>query len=443
MPVLINKGQTINGISVPAGFAIFGLDKDTEDKLKQGGGGQTVNLAVLGDADAAAVKGMVSKAGISGAKPRVKVRALDSGAKITATFPVAPASVSVTNAAGTVTYPAAWDGASTVTVSGLANGTAYGLRVVAAYASGSVASEVASVTPAAAIAGINPTFWLAARLMTGFSNGSSVTTATDQSGNGWALRGGSNAIARFYGQAAADPTYVTGAVNGQPAIAFSGAAGTSAQYLWTNLRPLDLSAQCTIFIVGKAAAQNASSKYKQFFLDTTPAQAQTSNEWLNVTAAYSETAAIRGGSAGNALNCINAWNDQNSGAVPPAVAIVPGAWFIGSITLPGTVYVNGAQYPISLANSVGTNILRAHAQRRVNANGNFSWVDGAQHDLLNVAANFGGSFTVGTTAQGAGANNLSGQIAELLIFDRALSQAERWAVEAALSTIYGVSVVQQ
>ena len=140
---------------------------------------------------------------------------------------------------------------------------------------------------------------------------------------------------------------------------------------------------------------------------------------------------------------MNAWNDQNSGAIPPAVALVPGAWFIGSITLPGTVYVNGAQYVVGLANSVGTNILRAHAQRRVNANGNFAWGDGAQHDLLNVAANFGGSFTIGSTAQGSTSNNLSGQIAELLIFDRALSQTERWGVEAVLSTIYGISVVQQ
>lgn len=66
MPVLLNKGQTINGIAVPNGFVVFGLDKNTEDKLTQGGAGSAVNLAVLGDTDAAAVKGMVSGDGVPG-----------------------------------------------------------------------------------------------------------------------------------------------------------------------------------------------------------------------------------------------------------------------------------------------------------------------------------------------------------------------------------------
>lgn len=65
MPVLINKAQTINGVTVPAGFAIFGLDVDTEAKLKAGGAGTTVNLAVLGDTDATAVKGLVSGAWVA------------------------------------------------------------------------------------------------------------------------------------------------------------------------------------------------------------------------------------------------------------------------------------------------------------------------------------------------------------------------------------------
>lgn len=64
MPVLLNKGQTINGITVPNGFVVFGLDKDTEGKLTQGGAASPVNLAVLGDTDAAAVKGMVLGGGI-------------------------------------------------------------------------------------------------------------------------------------------------------------------------------------------------------------------------------------------------------------------------------------------------------------------------------------------------------------------------------------------
>jgi len=64
MPVLLNKGQTINGIQVPNGFVVFGLDKNTEDKLTQGGAGSPVNLAVLGNTDAAAVKALVSKDGI-------------------------------------------------------------------------------------------------------------------------------------------------------------------------------------------------------------------------------------------------------------------------------------------------------------------------------------------------------------------------------------------
>lgn len=376
------------------------------------------------------------------AKPVVtKIRAVDGGARITVSLAATPQSVTVTSANGATTYQSSLSG-NLITVGGLVNGTAYTFKVTATFQGGSATSETtASVTPRAGIAGLNPDFWLEARLTT-FANGNSITNTTDSSGNGWLVKGGSQTLAKAYNQSAADPTFSTNQINTQPVFAFSGAAAGSAQYLWTSLRPDDIGAQCTIFVVGKVtSAQNASTKFVQYLIDTTPANAQTTSDWLHVTTAYSETESGRGvGSTGTAINVVNNANDKSSGAIPPFKAATVNTAFLASITMPGTVYFNGAAYAVALASSVGTGILATAGQRRVIPSGNYQWSDGRLP--VTDAANYGGTFVIGTAFQSSLVNNLQGQIAAVLIFSGVLTQTQRWAVEAALAATYGLTVTQ-
>jgi hypothetical protein len=107
--------------------------------------------------------------------------------------------------------------------------------------------------------------------------------------------------------------------------------------------------------------------------------------------------------------------DNNGGAT--SLDIIPGALtasttYIISLTRPGNFYINGAKK---------TQRLRAEPTQP------------AQNYVLGCRQNATGTYT----------NFASMVCGRVIAFNRVLTQAERWAVEAYLGTTFGVSMVQQ
>jgi len=293
-----------------------------------------------------------------------------------------PTSYTVTASPGGATATVS---ASPATITGLTNGTPYTFSVVASNAVGPGAAAVsAAVTPSAAPTGLSAitgllAWWKASTLA--LADGASVTTWSDISGNGYsAAQSGVNR-----------PTYKASWTNGKPAVELNG--GSTAQFLQSTLAAL--STASTVFIVFDFSSSTNTPGYKDQRLFSSQ-RAATSDPGLNIDLFAS---------SGNAIRVLN-----SGGVATSSAALAANTPCILSLTtLAGSVFKSGVKVSSPPVNGLTLN---------------------------------GATFTIGNTVSGSG-KQLAGRIAEILFYDRLLTDAERHDVEAYLSAEYAISVVQQ
>ena len=156
----------------------------------------------------------------------------------------------VTASPGGATATVAWP-AATAAVTGLTNGTAYTFTVKANNAVGSSVASAAtgSVTPSAdpgALSIQGCAAWWKADALTGYSDGQSVATVPDSSGNGF------NATQPVSPYTQSAPTYKASWTNSKPALTFNG----SNMSLITTLTQAAIGSKCTIFVACDVTAFN-------------------------------------------------------------------------------------------------------------------------------------------------------------------------------------------
>lgn len=290
-------------------------------------------------------------------------------------------------------------------VTGLQNGATYTASLQSVNMAQNVSAAVsASGTPAAGPSGLSSiaglVSWLAADRLAGPpSNGASVATWTDSSPNA------NSAITpvplRPSGSfAPTAPTFLTTWTNGKAAIAFSGSGqGLGLNFDFTTAK---YGSEATIFWAGECTSSTNAGAQRN--------QAIITNCGFVANPTYDDS---RGflldtfgpGSPANYWRALVGYNTVNGAFAlnTPTIlsAVVPS---FGSL---GALYVNGAV------------------------------VAGAQIPPIPINRN---RWAIGTSPNGS--TNFTGRMGEILFFARALSQSERWAVEAYLAAKYAITVSQ-
>lgn len=361
----------------------------------------------LTPAEVSSTRALVSADGKAAAPLGVRAFAQDSAIRVTwdkqppAYADSYTVSVSPGGASATVVGTAA-------IVSGLTNGVSYTVSVTAV--KGATVSRTVSagtVTPTAGPAGLSAVpgliAWLAADKIAGPpANGASVSSWPDSSGNGF---GAASSVAlrptgtQTFGTS---PTFVASWSGGRPALNFSGGC-MGFPFDFTTAGPIG--AEATIFVACECSASlNAASSAQQEVLS-------------NYSYVASPTADDQRGfildtkGPGSPVNNWRAVGGHGPAALGPWAAATP---TILSVTCPpagqtGALYVSGA----IVAGSPVMSLARTKVR-----------------------------WGLGGSPAGGGASLFGGRIAEVLIYNRALTQPERWAVEAYLSAKYGITVTQ-
>lgn len=285
------------------------------------------------------------------------------------------------------TVPAGESGA---TVSGLTNGVTHVFTVTAKNQTGygPESNQSNSVTPKAApVAGLPPSaLWLDASQLA-LSNGANVTVWADQSGSGRDAVNSGAGLATY-----AAPTFVTSWANSKPAVQFSG----NNQALTIQRLVGALKSKSTVFIVLDCSSlTNSGSQTNQQII---------SNQRYVASPKWDDQTGLAISTAGGAFSV-----DCAGGLRSSSAAITLNTPTLLSANLPGNYFVNGTKRANSVSGLIPTN-----------AN-NFA---------------LGASPNSGTLA-------FTGRIAEVIIYPVALTQSQRWAVESALATKYGLTVAQQ
>ena len=260
--------------------------------------------------------------------------------------------------------------------SGLPNNRTYSYVVSPVNAQGEgINSSQVSATPSTLI------LWLKAESLSGTTNGAPVSSWPDLTGNGY------DAIQTLNSN---QPTYVTNAMNGLPALRFN---STNASHLWIY-RPVQ--DDFTIILVCRSAQGIGTSL----------------NFW--------EGAGLISGEQNGAVNdfgiSLNANGQFLAGAGNPDTSIRS-----------GTGFTNGQPHVVSFKRTRSTGFLTLY-------------VDGAQ-----VAAANGGTASLTAPnvlvlgAQGTLNNYFSGDIGELQIYGSALADADRQALERSLKCKYALT----
>ncbi len=238
-------------------------------------------------------------------------------------------------------------------------------------------SAEASASPAGVAA------WFRADAITGLASGAAVSTWNDVSGNG------DDAIQTVN---ANQPVYVTNAINGQPVVRFNGA---SHNCLWLNRPVQDNFTMILVFQSSQSNQGNGTAFYNGAALINGD-QPRTANDF---GAALNSNGQVMAGT-GNPDTSINSGNGFN----------------------------NGQPHLVTFTRTEGTGAL-------------VLYVDGNQ-----VASGTGGTNSLtapGTLVLGeAGADNtgyLTGDIAEVQIYNTVLSLSDRLSQEKALKCKYGLS----
>ena len=232
--------------------------------------------------------------------------------------------------------------------------------------------------------------WLKADAITGFSGGQALTTWPDSSGKGRNQVGG-----------AAQPRYQTGLVNGLPAVRFTGSSSqfsTGAAFSFQNLTyflVVDVNNQTTDFV-------GVSSFY--------PSGANNDHDNANGLT-FSTTAA-------DGFMHVLRMGGLGSSTASPLTALVPLGSDIQIIVL-----------TMKLGPSVGTGAV----YRNGTGSGTSSYQDTGIVAPLGLVL---GARWITGAASTFGTND----IAEVIAYDRALSEAERQGVECHLSQKYAISI---
>lgn len=293
-----------------------------------------------------------------------------------------------------------------VAVTGLTNGLAYTASVQAVRGSSvSAAAVSAAVTPTTGPTGLSAipglVSWLAADKIAGPpANGANVTSWSDSSGNSF---GASNSVAlRPSGtQSFTPPTFLSTWANGKPAVAFSGtgqALGFPFDFTLANL-----GSELTIFVACETTATTNGSASSQQTLLT------------NIAYVASPTA-----------------DDQRGFAIDTKGPGSPANyWRVRS----GYTDANGT------FNGLAPTVLSVVS--RGDGNACALYVQGASQAVTVMPfAKTKGRIGLGASQVGGGAVSYTGRIGEVLVYNRALSQAERWAVEAYLASKYAITISQ-
>lgn len=222
--------------------------------------------------------------------------------------------------------------------------------------------------------------WLKADAITGLSDGDAITAWTDSSDNG------NNAT---QGTAGVQPTYSTGIVNGKPVARFDGGdrlINTAAS----------ITADHTAFVVG---CVTGGSGYQRMLHFGASGPATSGGDFRLFFGAINGNFATFWGTATGA-----AWNDTAANTPTQSVTnfSILTAKRDGAV---GTPYKNGTAQ--NAKNSIGTRTSTGYAVG-ASAAESIQW--------------------------------LIGDIAEVIIYDSALSDANRQAVEAYLSAKYGIAL---
>lgn len=283
-------------------------------------------------------------------------------------------SYTVTASPGGATATVDWP-AREATVTGLTNGTAYTFTATATNTAGTSAASLASnsVTPSSPPGGVavqGCCTWLTAASLA-LSNGASVVTWTDSSGNGITATPPSSP---YTGVA---PTMLTSWTNSRPALTFNG----TSMDLITNLTQEFIGSQMTLFIV---LDMTSASGDRRVLCDQSAS-----------TDSYSNNLDTNG----------PAWRAIFGGMVTPAnLPSATNTPTVLSFTMPGYGYVSGTKFT--------TTTLTTPAVRS-----NVYWIGALADSKL-----------------------FPGRIAEIIIYDRILSDTERQAVEAYLGTRYNITM---
>lgn len=230
------------------------------------------------------------------------------------------------------------------------------------------------------IAGLQ--LWLKADAITGLNDGDALTTWTDSSTNG-----------RDVTQAASGekPTYKTGIINGQPVVRFDGGdvlVNAAAQLILRTR---------SVFVVLQGNVDGAYLGVLSIYPATGDDNARADGIVYHVSAN---------------LHWFAAEGGPNYSVAAPGAGATPLAIYCDVAATTGTLYVNGA--------SVATD---------------------ATFTTFNVAS--AGGFAVGgrfLSGALSASYRFNGDIAEIIIYDSALSDANRQAVEAYLSAKYGIAL---
>lgn len=229
----------------------------------------------------------------------------------------------------------------------------------------------------------NPVLWLDASQITGLGDGSAITTWNDASASGYNVTQA--------GASTLKPTYKTGIINGKPAVRFDG-----GDYLTNASATMPLKIFTAFVVFQESTARN----YAGVLVFTPP----TGND-------YNSAAGMQVCGAGDASNHFEASGSVNyqmlvagTGVNPPTVWTHKKAAGRGDVYKNGTAAANDTSF--TEFNDTATGVLV-----------------GARYVSNAITTTYG----------------LIGDIAEIILYNSALSDGDRQAVEAYLAAKYAIT----
>jgi hypothetical protein len=299
---------------------------------------------------------------------------------------------------------------ATVAVPGLTNGVAVTFSVFAVNIDGtSVAAVSNAVTPTARpahLAGLPVMFWLDASQVTPQTDNTVIGTVNDFSGNGYTAT--SSGTARPVYRTAPN---VGGGATGRPALVFNG-DNTTGQRLLTGLRSSDLGPEATVFCV---AGKGGTTSGVGLNLNNVRDQRLLSFEMTRQDKSFSICLSDSTGSGGNDCFAVRG----GSGEVNATSAITAGADAVGS----------GAPYILSVVTGA-----------QLFLNGTRQAPQGAGVALIPQRAL---QMCIGNIQANQGSAGMAGPVWEVIVIRGRITDAQRWAIEAALATKYAQTAPAQ
>lgn len=283
---------------------------------------------------------------------------------------------------------------------GLTNGQSCFFVIMAIYEDGRVFSSLPSntVTPVA----LNSTYqidslmawWDASQIPGPPSGGAAISSWPDASGSGWTATQSTGTR---------QPTFTANwLASGRPAVTFDGQGTTGGDLMNTGLTQGMIGPEMTAICVYSMTALTNGSGVRDQRIFT--GEQTTYDRGFTLCSNNSNQL---GGSGSSAITVKGATKEINAGILPVVNTI-----YVVSIVTGAQFFVNGARQAPQWA---GICQVIPHNQ----------------------------GLTLAGLPNNSGNSNLSGSIAELLIYNRRLTDVQRWAIEAALCAKYGLAAPPQ